>query len=79
MNIPWLVNGMLDVVREAGSDASIGRLDDAIMHIGLTYCRNDAPDCEYCPLSDLCYAHNDDNRRITDYSCGKGTGVFLGM
>lgn len=47
---------------------TIGQLDDGIIYIGTTFCRNhETPKCAACPIHDLCLAHNERQDLIDDY------------
>lgn len=50
------------------SQYGIGQLDDGIIHIGTTFCRNhDVPLCENCPIKDLCEGFNNRKELIDEY------------
>jgi hypothetical protein len=46
----------------------IGHLDDGIIYIGTTFCRNhETPKCSKCPINNLCLGHNERQNLINDY------------
>ena len=50
------------------TDYAIGDLDDGIVHIGTTYCRNhEKPNCEECPINKLCEGYQKHSEWINDY------------
>ena len=50
------------------TDYAIGDLDDGIVHIGTTYCRNhETPNCKQCPISKLCLCYQKQQDLIDDY------------
>lgn len=50
------------------TEFSIGNLDDGLMYIGLNYCFNEqSPNCEDCPINDLCIGCKEKEELITKY------------
>ena len=50
------------------TDYAIGDLDDGIIHIGTTYCRNhETPNCKKCPINKLCLGYQKQRDLIDDY------------
>jgi len=48
---------------------SIADFDDGLIYIGTTYCFNhENPNCELCPLKDICKAYNKDKELIKKYT-----------
>ena len=51
-----------------GTQYCIGHLDDGIIHIGTTYCRNhETPHCKECPINKHCEGYQKHSEWITDY------------
>ena len=49
------------------TEYSVGDFDDGLMYIGTNFCFNhDAPDCEKCPIRNICLAQQEENL-ITNY------------
>ncbi|MGV9169371.1 MAG: hypothetical protein ACOC38_05445 [Promethearchaeia archaeon] len=48
---------------------TVGQFDDALMKIGTEYCKNNSnPDCDNCPIADICVGHNSNHNLIENYS-----------
>lgn len=46
----------------------VSEFDDGLIAIGRNHCLNHGnPDCQSCPLSDICRGYNSDPSLITDY------------
>jgi hypothetical protein len=51
-----------------GTQYGIGHLDDGIIYIGTTFCRNhEKPICSECPINKLCLGYNERQGLIDDY------------
>lgn len=45
-----------------------GELDDGLMHIGTQFCLNhDQPECQKCPIRDVCLGYKQERSLITEY------------
>lgn len=65
-HIPTII---IQKLNDKGSDLTLANFDDGLMKIGTSFCRNhNRPECENCPINDLCLANNENQELIRDYT-----------